>query len=120
MLAKPLLENAMEDDDGGSLWRNQDISQEARILTTASLAVLPPGEVYVPFPPGTGRNAGSYYSCPGWMLEHDPIYPTPGFDPRTQKQVMCTIWRSQTSTFQSIIDTMPRETPKQTQGQQQM
>jgi hypothetical protein len=50
------------DEDGGSLWHNQDIRQDSKILATTPLAVLPPGEVYVPFPPGTGKNAGSYYS----------------------------------------------------------
>jgi hypothetical protein len=70
---------------------NQVNCQESKVLSIVSLAILPRGDVYVPFPPGSGKNASSYYSCPGCILEHDPIYPTPGFDPKTQKQVLCTI-----------------------------
>jgi hypothetical protein len=86
-------------------------------MATASLDVLPPGEVYAPFPPGSGNNTGSYYSCPGRMLEHDQVYPAPVFDPKAQKQVLCTIWKPRMGTFQYVVDTMPREALKQSKGQ---
>jgi hypothetical protein len=84
-----------------TLLRNQDDRQESKLLVTASLDVLPPGEVYVPFPSGSGNNNRViYYSCPGRMSEHDQVYPAKVFDPKTQKHVLRTIWKPRTGTLQ--------------------
>ncbi len=111
------------DVDHTSFLCNWDDCQESNVQATISLAVLavlPPGEMYVPFPPWLGENSSSYYSCPRRMLEHDPIYPTPGFDSKTQKQVLHTIWKPRMGTFQYIVDTMPQETPEWSKVQQRM
>ncbi len=92
----------------------------SKLLATASLDVLPPGEVYVPFPPGSGKNTGTHYSCTGQMLKHDQVYPAPVFDSKAQKQVLRTIWKPRTGTFQYVLDTMPQETLEQSKGQQRM
>jgi hypothetical protein len=65
--------------------------QKSEFLATSSPDILPLGEVYVPFPPGSGNNNSSYYSCPRRMWENDQIHPTPVYDPMTQKQVVQTI-----------------------------
>jgi hypothetical protein len=77
------------------------------VVVPASCDVLPPGEVYVPFPSGSGNSNGSYHSCPGRILESDQTYPAPVFDSKTQKQVLCTIWKPRMGTFQNVLDTMP-------------
>jgi hypothetical protein len=64
------------------------------------------GEVYVPFPSCSGKSSNTYYPCPGQMSEQDQVQPIPGFDPKTQKQVLCTFWRPTTKTFQVILKTI--------------
>ncbi len=78
----------------------EGLIQQSMLPATASCALLSLGEGHVPFPPGTGNKDGSYYLCPGWMTEteSDHIYPVPGFDPTTQKQVLHTIWRPRLGT----------------------
>jgi hypothetical protein len=48
---------------------------------------------------GSGTNNDSYYLCPGRMSESDHIYPIYVFDPKTQKQVLCAIWKSRLGTL---------------------
>jgi hypothetical protein len=69
------------------------------------------GEVHVPYPPSSEFHKGSYYSCPGWMTANDMIHPVPGFDPASQKQVLCSIWRPRLMTFRTVLDTVPQGTP---------
>jgi hypothetical protein len=94
--------------------------QQSKLPVTASCVLLPLGEVHVPFPPGSGNEDRSYYSCLGRMIENDHIYPVPGFDPTTQKQVLCAIWRPKLGTFKYVLDTMPQETPDQPKVKQWM
>ncbi len=95
-------------------------SQESKSLEHTSLDALPLGEVYFSFPPGSGKSTNTYYLCPGRMLEHDQVHPVRDFDLKTQKQVLCTIWKPRTGTFQIILDTIPRETLTQIKGQQRI
>jgi hypothetical protein len=95
----------------------RDDSQESKSLESTSPEALPPEEVYVPFPPGSGKSTIMCYLCPGQMLERDQVHPIPGFDPKTQKEVLCTIWKSRTGTFQNVLDTIPRETLNQAKCQ---
>jgi hypothetical protein len=53
------------------------------------------------------------------MSERDQVQPVPGFDP-TKKQVLCTIWRPKTKSFQVILKTHPRATPTQAKETGQM
>ncbi len=87
---------------------------------TSSLDALPPGEVYVLFPPVSRKSTGTYFSCPGQMSECDQVHPAPGFDPKTQKQVLRTIWKPRMGTVQYVLNTMPQEELEQSRGQQQM
>jgi hypothetical protein len=75
---------------------------------------LPPGVVYVPLPLSSGWGANTYYPCPGHMSERDQVQPVPGFDPKTKKQVLHTIWRPKMKSFQVILKTIPCATPTQT------
>jgi hypothetical protein len=86
----------------------------------ASCALLPLGEVHVPYPPDSGIHNGSYYLCLGQMTENDHIYPVPGFDPMTQKQVLRIIWRPRLGTFKHVLDTIPQKTLDRPKAQQQM
>ncbi len=97
-----------------------DNSQESKLYESTSPDALLPGEVYVCFPPGSGKNTDTYYSCFGWMSEHDQVHPVPGFDPKTQKQVLRTIWKPRTMTFQYALNTIPPETLNQAKGKQLM
>jgi hypothetical protein len=72
---------------------------------------LPLGEIHVPYPSGSTHHAGSYYSCPGRMSVEDQIYPVPGFDPTTKKQVLCCNQRPWSGTFKYVLDTIPRMVP---------
>jgi hypothetical protein len=103
-----------------SILCNQDNLHKSKLLVTESLDVLLLGEVHVHFPPGSGNKDGCCYSYPGQILECDQIHPAPVFDPKTQKQVFCTIWKPRMGTFQNVLDTMLRETLKQSKGQQRM
>jgi hypothetical protein len=85
--------------------------QKSKSPELASRALLPLGEAHVPYPPGSGIHNGSYYFCLGWMTEDDIIHPVPGFDPMTQKQVFCAIWRPRSMNFNHVLDTVPRGTP---------
>jgi hypothetical protein len=98
----------------------QDKSQELKPLVLTSPDFLPQGEVYVPFPPGSGKSTNTYYPCPRWMSECDQVQPILGFNPKTQKQVLHTIWRPTTQTFQIILETIPRATPTQAKSQHRM
>jgi hypothetical protein len=89
-------------------------------LVHTSPDFLPPGEVYVPFPPSLGKSTNTYYPCPGQMSEQDQVQPVPGFDPKTQNQVLCTIWRPTMWTFQIILETIPRATLTQAKSQHRM
>jgi hypothetical protein len=71
----------------------QDKSKQLTPPVHTSPDFLPPGVVYVPFPLSSGRGANTYYPCPGHMSERDQVQPVPGFDPKTKKQALCTIWR---------------------------
>jgi hypothetical protein len=51
--------------------------------------------------------------------ERDQVQPVSGFDPKTQKQVLCTIWRPTTRTFQIILETIPRATSTQAKSCQE-
>ncbi len=73
----------------GTYSQGQEVPvQQSKSPELASRALLPLGEVHVPYPPGTGIHDGSYYLCPGQMTENDIIHPISGFDPMTQKQVI--------------------------------
>jgi hypothetical protein len=54
------------------------------------------------------------------MSEHDQVQPVPGFDLKTQKQVLCTIWRPTTWSFQITLETIPRATLTQAKSQHWM
>jgi hypothetical protein len=94
--------------------------QKSKSPELASRALLPLGEVHVPYPPDSGIHNGSYYLCLGQMTENDHIYPVPGFDPMTQKQVLRIIWRPRLGTFKHVLDTIPQKTLDRPKAQQQM
>jgi hypothetical protein len=86
-------------------------SQQPASPVQASCALLPLALVHVPYPPGIGIHNRSYQLCPGWMSVEDHIYPVPGFDPITQKQMLRSIWRPRFGTFKTVLDTIPGELP---------
>jgi hypothetical protein len=45
----------------------QDAIQQLAPPANTSPDILPPGEVYVPFPPSLRRSSNTYNLCPGWM-----------------------------------------------------
>jgi hypothetical protein len=98
----------------------QDKSKQSMPHVHTSPDLLLPGVVYVPFPPSSGRRANTHYPCPGRMSECDQVQPIPGFDPKTKKQVLHTIWRPKTKSFQVILETIPRATPTQAKRKGQM
>ena len=98
----------------------QDIIQQSAPPVHTTPDIVPPGEVYFPFPPSSGRSSNTYYPCPGWMSEQDQVHPVPGFNPKTQEQSLCTIWRPTTKTFQVILKTFPYVTPTQATCKHQM
>jgi hypothetical protein len=59
------------------------LSQMQASPVLAPHALLPLGEVHVPYPTSSVHHARSYYSCPGQMSVEDQIYPVPGFNPTT-------------------------------------
>jgi hypothetical protein len=83
-------------------------------------ALLPLGEVHVPNPPGSGFHKGSYYSWPRQMTENNTIHPVPGFDPTSQNQMLCSVWRPRLMTFKTVLETMPRRTPDRPKVQRWM
>ncbi len=88
--------------------QEQDVpAQQSKVPATASRALLPLGEVHIPFSPGSGNKDRSYYLFLGQMTENDHISPIPGFDPTTQKQVLRAICRPRLGTFKYVLDTMP-------------
>jgi hypothetical protein len=60
----------------------QDIIQQSPPPVQTSPDILPPEEVYVPFPPSSGRRSNTYFLCPGWMSEQDQFTPSQGLIPR--------------------------------------
>jgi hypothetical protein len=98
----------------------QDKSKQSMPHVYTSPDLLPPGVVYVPFPPSSGRGANTYYPCPGRMSERDQVQPVPSFDPKTKKHVLRTSWRPKTKSFQAIFETIPRATPTQAKSKGQM
>jgi hypothetical protein len=46
--------------------------------------------------------------------------PSQSFDPTTQEQSLCTIWRPTTKTFQVVLETFPHATPTQATGKRRM
>jgi hypothetical protein len=94
--------------------------QELELPASLSPDILPPGEVYVPFKPGSENNNGSYYSCLRCMLENDQILPTPVYDPTTQKQVLQSIRKPRIGTVQYVLDTRLQESSERSKGEQQM
>ncbi len=65
----------------------------------------------MPYPSSSVHHTGSYYLCPRQMSAEDQIYPVPGFNPTTQKQVLRCVWRPQLRTFKYVLDTIPRTVP---------
>jgi hypothetical protein len=94
-----------------------DESQELMPTVHTYPDFLLPGVVYVPFPSSSGKSTDMYYLCPGRMSEHDQVQPVPDFNPKTQEQVLDTIWRPTMQTFQIILKTIPRATLCQAQSQ---
>ncbi len=84
-----------------------DESQESKPPGHTSLDFLPSRVVYVPFPTSLGRSCNTYYPCPGRLSEHDQVQPFPGFVPKTQEQVLCTIWRPTTKNIPSYSQNHP-------------
>jgi hypothetical protein len=95
----------MEDKLGSEDENNASI--DCLPLAQTPCAFLPLGEVHVLNPSGLAHHARSYYSCPGWMSVKDQIYPVPGFNPTTQKQVLCCVWRPRSGTFTYVLGTIP-------------
>jgi hypothetical protein len=85
----------------------QDKSQQSMPPVYTSPDYLLLGAVYFPFPPSLGKSTNMYYPCPGQMSKQDQVQPIPCFDPKTQKQVLCTILRPTTWTFQIILEAIP-------------
>jgi hypothetical protein len=54
------------------------------------------------------------------MTKNDHIYSIPGFNLRTQKQVLRSIWRAMLGTFKHVLDTIPGEMPNCPKVQQRM
>jgi hypothetical protein len=54
------------------------------------------------------------------MSEQDQVHPVLEFNPMTQEQLLCTIWRPTTKTFQVILETFPGVTPTQATGKHRM
>jgi hypothetical protein len=54
------------------------------------------------------------------MSERDQVKPVPGFDSKTKKQVLRTIWRPKTKSFQVILKTIPGATPTQAKSKCRM
>jgi hypothetical protein len=90
----------------------QDRSQQSMPPVHTSSDILPPGVVYVPFPPSLEKS-----SSPGQMSEQDQVQFIPGFDPKMQEQVLCTIWRPTTWTIQVILETLPHAALTQAKSQ---
>jgi hypothetical protein len=103
-----------------SVLGRQDKIQQLMPPVHISPDILPPGEVYVPFPPSAGKSSNTYYPCPGRMFEQDQVQPIPGFNTKTQKQVLCTIWRPTMKTFQVILETIPHVTLTQAKSKHWM
>jgi hypothetical protein len=69
------------DVDDTSNMCNQNDCQESKILATTSLAILPPGEVYVPFPHGSGKMLESTTLVPGICWSVIQFIPHQGLTP---------------------------------------
>ncbi len=88
----------------------RDKSQQSMPPVHTFPNILPLREVYIPFPVSSGKSSNTYYPCPERMSAQDQVQPIPGFDPKTQKQVLCTIWRPTTWTIQVFLKSIPRAT----------
>jgi hypothetical protein len=86
-------------EDTHVLGRQNEIQQSTPPVHT-SPDILLPGEVYITFLPSLSKRSNTYYPCPVQMFEQDQVQPIPGFDHKTQKQVLHTIWRPTMKTFQ--------------------
>jgi hypothetical protein len=98
----------------------QDKCQELTPLVHTSPDFLPPGEVYIPFPLSSVKSTNTHYLCPRRMSERDQVQLVPGFNPKTQKQVLCTIWRPTTQSLQIILKSIPLATLTQAKSQRWM
>ncbi len=83
-------------------WAKKELVQMPTSPELACHVLHPFREVHVPYPPGSGFHEESYYSCLGWMTANDVIHPIPGFNPTSQKQVLHSIWRPTSMTFNSL------------------